>query len=231
MTRTFLSESRPVVVAPSATVAVTCSRAARTRTAGPAVAIAADDFDRRALPDLAALPHVVEEARSIARMYRSGAVVEGTGADKRRVASAMSESSVIHFAGHATAAGSSAADAALIVAGDGMNGRLTAAEIAELDLRHTRLVYLSACGSGAAAHRGDGVENLATAFLVAGAPTVIGAPFDLDDRTAEEIAARFHERFSAGSDPASALSNAFAQSRSKQPPNLTMFGGLATLVE
>ncbi len=76
------------------------------------------------------------------------------------------------------------------------DGILTAAEIAELDLRQTRLAVLSACESALGkVQDGEGVYGLRRAFLLAGAGTVVSSLWKIDDQsTAEMMGQLFAEK-------------------------------------
>lgn len=77
------------------------------------------------------------------------------------------------------------------------DGRLTAAEIRTLDMTHAQVVVLSACmsaESGAIEAEGD-LASLAGAFMIAGAPTVLGTLWSVSDLSSGELALGFYRRF------------------------------------
>jgi CHAT domain-containing protein len=231
ISRQSVGDRFSTVVAPSATLAIRCSTAARDRTGNLIVAVAGDAFDPTAASGLRTLAHAAAESGSVARMYRNATLITGVAATKRVIAKFAPSANLIHFAGHATSTGSRAADSQLFVAPDHDSGTMTAAEVSRWDLRGTRLVFLSACRTGKAGPTGDGIENLATAFLIAGTPTVIAAAWDIDDRSAAEAAVRFHRSFSTGRSAAESLRLASINPDRPPWPPLTIFGGLPELVE
>jgi CHAT domain-containing protein len=93
------------------------------------------------------------------------------------------------------------------------DGWLTAEEISQLDLRGTDLVVLSACNtSRGEVAAGDAVAGLRSAFLFAGAETIVGSLFEVPDTETRELMRDFYAAL--GSDqPASASVNAKVQSK------------------
>jgi tetratricopeptide (TPR) repeat protein len=226
----LITSRHDVVVAPSATIAVRCSEAARQRPGSRLLAVSGDAFEPQ--PDLQPLSNTVREARDVARKYRDAVVLEGAGSTVQRFATTAPAAAVIHFAGHSIEA-HAATGAALLVASDGITGTLPAAAIAKWQLRQTRLVFLSSCRAAAPGSRGDGVENVALAFLVAGVPTVVAAEWDVDDTAAASLAAEFHHTYAAGGDAAAALRTAYARMKQVAPGDRTamsVYGGLPQLV-
>lgn len=80
---------------------------------------------------------------------------------------------------------------------DAGTGELTAMAACGMDLRHTRLVYLSTCVSSLGfTTAGESVGSLAQAFHAAGAETVIAALWPVVDDVARNFAAYFYEALS-----------------------------------
>ena len=82
--------------------------------------------------------------------------------------------------------------------------------IFSIKLRGTKLVYLSTCDSASGtAPMQEAVDNLAEAFLVAGAETVIATLWPVCDEVAAEFSKVFYERLtSPGVQPSQALAHA-----------------------
>ncbi|HEX6536626.1 MAG TPA: CHAT domain-containing protein [Gemmatimonadaceae bacterium] len=188
--------------------------------AGTALLVADPAFDARTNPGLAPLAGALREVRAIAPDYAHHVVLAGEAASRDSVVPALRSASVFHFAGHAifddanpdqsrlvlaparpdTAPGESSgavSGAASGAAPGAASGALTAAEIATLDLRRTRLVVLSACETqrSASGHAG-GLAGLAGAFRVAGAGGVIGSQWRVDDAFTAALMTEFHRAYS-----------------------------------
>ena len=82
--------------------------------------------------------------------------------------------------------------------------------IFSMKLKGTKLVFLSACSSGAGkAPIQEAVDSLAEAFLTAGAETVIAALWPVGDKSAADISKFFYEKVTTpGTQPSEALSRA-----------------------
>lgn len=222
------------VEAPSATIAINCSRRAQKRTAGNTLVVAATSFDRARymLDDLNAVP---AETAAIAAMYRDANVLRGTQVTKERLQSAMERARIVHFAGHAAENAVNRRDSRLLLASDRAAGDLTATDVSAMKLDRAPLVYLSACRSASASGKSDGIDNMALAFLVAGAPSVIASHWDIDDEAAASIAESFHRHLLQSGDAASALKDAadIAGTHSKRlaaGAGLAVIGGTPRLV-
>jgi len=118
------------------------------------------------------------------------------------------DANVVHFAGHGVSVPDRPLESALVVAPAGDASCVTASDIVPLRLEHVALVFLSTCGSASGARQRDGVQNLVTAFLAAGAPTVVASMDEVEDRSAGSFAMAFHRHFANSRDAASALRDA-----------------------
>jgi tetratricopeptide (TPR) repeat protein/CHAT domain-containing protein len=89
------------------------------------------------------------------------------------------------------------------------NGWLTAQEIAELDLRGTDLVVLSACNtSRGQADNGQAVTGMRSAFLFAGARTIVGSLYEVPNAETRQLMKPFYEGVAAGKGKLASLSAA-----------------------
>jgi CHAT domain-containing protein len=89
------------------------------------------------------------------------------------------------------------------------DGWLTAYEVAGLDLRGVELVVLSACNSGRdQVSSGESVAGLRTAFLAAGAKSLVASLFEVPDKETAELMQQFYGGVAAGKSPLDALHDA-----------------------
>lgn len=205
--------------------AVSLREARRTPRADAAdgVLLVADPaHDAREHPLLERLAHARQEVRTITASYPGAAVLEDVRATRPAVQSALARSGVIHFAGHAVFDDQRPERSYLVLAppaGGGGGGRITAAELARMDLARVRLVVLSACrtvrsGSG----RAGGFTGLSGALLAAGAGGTVGSTWNVDDRATAALMARFHRAYRERGDGPDALRDAqLALLRSADP--------------
>jgi CHAT domain-containing protein len=197
-TRRYLIEEIGVDVAPSATF---IERAFGPRQLSPALIVGDPKSD-----GTPALPDAVREAEAIAGMYSAATLLTGDRATPAHFVDAAQRSGIIHYSGHAQS-DTTSADGTLRLAGtERENGVLDASDIARLKLRAAPMVVLAACGT----MRGDvdhveGMPSLARAFLAAGARSVVGTLWEIDDETAAHLFRRFHQQLRAGDSPSAAL--------------------------
>jgi CHAT domain-containing protein len=79
------------------------------------------------------------------------------------------------------------------------DGILTALEAAQLDLRGTELVVLSACDTGTGEiQSGEGVYGLRRAFVLAGAQTQIASLWKVSDDATKDLVVNYYERLLKG---------------------------------
>jgi CHAT domain-containing protein len=95
---------------------------------------------------------------------------------------------------------------------------VTALELAGLNLWGTQLVVLSACDTGRGDVRlGQGVYGLRSAFLVAGAETVVMSLWKVNDETTRELMEAYYRHLLAGQGRALALREAMRELRRTLP--------------
>ena len=175
-------------------------------TALTSVLVIADPHDEGA----PSLPDAAREAEEIAAMYDSSTLLAGDQATRARFITVARQSGMIHYAGHAD---SDTADpfGVLHLAADGDHGTgdLDVSAIAALHLRHAPLVILAACGTirGNSEHV-EGMPSIARAFLAAGARSVVGTLWDVDDDTVAPLFRRMHRELHDGAGASAALRTA-----------------------
>jgi CHAT domain-containing protein len=107
--------------------------------------------------------------------------------------------------------------AIVLGSGNGQDGVLQAREIFRLPL-NADLVVLSACRTAAGrASAAEGMQSLARAFLYAGARSVLGTLWDVDDRLTAGVMDRFYEQAARGEPEAEALRRAQLEVMGRSP--------------
>lgn len=204
----YLVEDHPVRFASSLRDA---SGPARLPRNVPVTLVSDPAFDRRAFPELEPLAGAAAEAAAVARLYGGARVIERRDADVAAVRAALQRGGIAHFAGHAVFDDARPERSYLVAASSRAGGgaRLTAAEIAGMDLRRLRIVVLSACQtSRGRSGRSGGFAGLSGALLSAGAGGVVGSLWRVDDRHTRVLMEAFHEAYRETGDAAAALRTA-----------------------
>ena len=160
------------------------------------------------------LPHAAREVRhaadaagGVARLYL------GRSARKQRLIENTEQVPLLHFATHAFADPDDPDRSYILFApGEGQSvgfDYLFLREVAGLKVAQGSLVVISACDSGSGRlTRGEGVQSFASAFLSAGAGSVVASLWRAGDKPSEELMARFYESLAAGNDASGALREA-----------------------
>ena len=103
-------------------------------------------------------------------------------------------------------------------AASGEDSRVTALELAGLDLWGTQLVVLSACDTGRGDVRvGQGVYGLRRALIIAGAQTVVTSLWAVKDDTTAELMEAYYGHLQQGEGRISALNHAMRELRQVHP--------------
>ena len=146
------------------------------------------------------------EAESIKAALPGVSLLEGSDATKSMVLEELRAASLVHVAAHATADVDDPRGSAVLLAGEGAQGLLTASEVAGLDLPLLELAVLSACDSGSGfTTSSSGPLSLANAFLEAGAERVVASHWKVDDEASAEFFATFYEQLRIGATVSRAL--------------------------
>lgn len=216
----YLIERGTISIAPSLRVFAAITSIPRDdRPIQTAVVFANPTIPRDRYPSLSSLYGSEEEAAMIRHHYARTAVFVGDDATASRFVALAPDAQVVHFTGHAAPLPEKSEGSALLLASDeAASGVLTVRMISQLRFRGTRVVVLAACSTLAGRNAAvEGVATLARAFLVAGAPSVIGTLWDIQDRKAAPLMDAFHSEVARGVPPVAALRNAqLAAIRSQQ---------------
>jgi CHAT domain-containing protein/Tfp pilus assembly protein PilF len=93
--------------------------------------------------------------------------------------------------------------------GENDDGILTAAEVAQMDLRGTQLVVLSACETGLGdLQNGEGVYGLRRALVLAGAESQVTSLWKVADDATKDLMVDYYQRLLKGEGRSEALRNA-----------------------
>jgi CHAT domain-containing protein/tetratricopeptide (TPR) repeat protein len=224
----YLIEQAILTVAPSATVvAALVARGlpeARSPGGEEALVVGAPVLADTGHAYLGDLPGSAAEAREIAGLYPGSVLLLGREANRERFLSALQRCRVLHFAGHALAVESGGDSSLLLLtpAAPGDGGEVSAAQLRGLALPRLELVVLAACRSAAGYSPGrEGALSLASAFLAAGAPSVVAASGPVDDRTSPRLMHRFHALVASGTDPPAALRQVMLECLHSRDPVLS----------
>lgn len=172
-------------------------------------------FDASYPTQLPVLPTAQGEVLTAARLLGPTSVVfTGDQATESAVkAQNLGDFDFFHFAVHAFADPKFPDRAALVLLNDstaGDDGLLQPREIGQFRL-NAGVVILSACDTAVGPTLGqEGVLNIARAFLLAGAKSVITTLWAVSDATATAVMRRFYENVAAGQDVAEALTRSKA---------------------
>ncbi len=155
------------------------------------------DLLERAFQEAGGLPRLAasaREARSVARFARRAVLRLREGASESFLKRAqLDRYQVLHFATHALADERALTRTALALSpGEGEDGFVTAADLAELRL-DADLVVLSGCNTaGGVVVGGEGIAGLTAPLLEAGARAVVASRWPIGDRTTARLLEEFY---------------------------------------
>jgi hypothetical protein len=164
-------------------------------------------------PGHSPLRHAAEEARRIRpllprtiQLTASGPVPDGAHHVPRPdtpttagVLDRLSHCAIAHFACHGATDHTDPSRSRLLLH-DYATTPLTVSTLAQINLDHAQLAYLSACSTAAPTNSVllDEAIHLTSAFQLAGFPHVIGTLWPIDDRLAVEVAESFYTHLTTG---------------------------------
>ncbi len=165
---------------------------------------------------LSRLPSTLREAKAIlAATHGEGVVTTGLAATKEQVLNGgVKGYRVVHFATHGLLNSEHPELSGIVLSllderGNDRNGFLRVYDVYNLDLS-ADLIVLSACRTGLGKDiRGEGVIGLPSAFMYAGAKSIVASLWKVDDEATAELMGHFYfAMFNEGLPPAAALRKA-----------------------
>lgn len=220
----FLIERYALVSVPSAAVWARLADRAGVQAARGVLAVA---------PKAIALPGTRDEVEAIRSVYGTRAtLLVGTAATKSAVDAAADQYGVLHFATAGLLNRQNPLFSFLqLDPSSGEEGRLEVHDVFGMRLTD-QLVVLSACQTGVSAGAvadvpaGDDWVGLVEAFHYAGARSVLGTLWSVDDRATASLMARFYGDLHSGRDEATALAEAQRQTlRAAESRNPYLWAG------
>ena len=168
-------------------------------------------FDPGEAGELGVLQGAAEEIRQLEQLHPGARVLTGEEARRDVVVAALAEAEVVHYAGHGFANPRQPWNSFLPLArpADGGTGLLLARELYSPARGPWRVVVLSACGAASDGRlRSAGFAPLVSAFLAAGAESVVSSLWSVDDRAVVPLAVGLHRGLAAGLSAPEALDRA-----------------------
>jgi tetratricopeptide (TPR) repeat protein len=150
-----------------------------------------------------------DEAREIAGLEASPALLLRDDASERALKTRLTGAAILHLATHAEVSDQGLLTSGLELApGNGEDGHVGVNEIAGLGLLDA-LVVLSGCRTvGGAVVNGEGLQGLTTPFLEAGARTIVATQWAVGDRTMATLMGGFYRALARGTPVGAALREA-----------------------
>ncbi len=164
------------------------------------------------------LPGAEKEAKNIAEIFKTQALT-GDAATETAIIEKMPQAKIIHLATYTFPNNCHKEDSPGVIAlasSELDDGWLRTEEIQNLNLK-ADLVVLTGCDTALGKITGDGVIGLSRAFLGAGADSVIGSLWGVDDMKTAFLMTQFYGNISKNTDKAGALRQAMLETMKKYP--------------
>jgi len=177
-------------------------------------------FANSSRKDAAPLPEAEREATNIGKLYAPSNIFVKNAATEKRVKTEAAQARVLHLAVHGEINQTNPFDSALLFTEDaGDDGRLTVAEILQMNLPDS-LVVLSSCDtSNGQVINGEGLLSLSWAFLASGGRSVIAAQWAVEEKATADLMLDFHRALNADAkESASALRAAQIEALKRPAP-------------
>lgn len=156
-----------------------------------------------------ALREAEREGEDFALRFPGTKVLSGRGATPDALKKEGPAAQIFHFSGHATL---SAGSGALVLSNEAgtpaFSGILAADAVATQDWLRCQLVVLSACSTGNESPAPAQPDNLAHAFLAAGARRVVATLWDVDAAATRDLMREFYDGIVGGAQPGAAMESA-----------------------
>lgn len=138
-----------------------------------------------------------KELTSLADVYPSAATFAGPQVDKASFLAGLRNASVFHYAGHSATDAADPLRSAILLDGKRSSpNSVTAIDISQQRMADNAVVILSSCDSSVGnARDGIGVRGLTSAFLIAGAGSVVGSLWPVEASSTADLMIRFHRGF------------------------------------
>jgi len=170
------------------------------------------------------LPGAREEARAVAAIYRTAALV-GAAATVDAVLGSLGTATVAHLAAHGRLSADNPLFSNLLLA----DGPLYVYDLERL-ARVPHTVVLAACDSGRSVVRtGDELLGLSATFIGRGAAHLVASVLPVPDVETAPLMAAFHHRLAAGQPPAAALATAQQEQGGGDPAAVAAAAGFVCL--
>jgi CHAT domain-containing protein len=138
-----------------------------------------------------------KELAALADFYPKAATFTGQQVDKPSFLSSLNKAGVFHYAGHSATDAVDPLRSSILLDGNrpGPNS-VTAVDISQQRLSNNAVVILSSCDSSVGNSRdGIGVRGLTSAFLIAGAGSVVGSLWPVEASSTADLMIRFHQAY------------------------------------
>ncbi|MDZ7270303.1 MAG: CHAT domain-containing protein [candidate division KSB1 bacterium] len=169
--------------------------------------------------NLKRLKHARHEVKRVARLFPQHTALARVGHDANESfakGQQVRHARFVHFATHSVLDETVLCRSGLLLAPDkeaGEDGHLRMSEVFDLRL-DAELVVLSACQTARGRlFRGEGVRGLTSAFLYAGASSVLVSLWNVDDRSTQRLMEAFYRHLAQGVTKADALHRAQTELR------------------
>jgi CHAT domain-containing protein len=165
------------------------------------------------------LAGTMREGQSVAKRFRTSALVTGPGANLTAVEQHRPAAELFHFSGHGFSNGG---NGGLLLSPDEKDsdgaGVLDGTRLANQDWSRCRLAVLAACSAGTG-EAGESVnpESLVRGFLWAGVARVVASRWNMDTETGALFMNQFYSELLSQADVAAALQSAARRLRGNKP--------------